>query len=253
MDRVSGYEPEGQRFESSPVRFLHSFVLSFHFLHVETKKDFVTILVHTFVSGPFSTNSYILELPGQNHVIMIDTPPGIDRKVEPFLESRNLVLQAIYLTHSHWDHTAGYLSLALHRSIPLFIHKEDEENLIHPGSDGLPAFIPIQPITVAHLLFDGETFSFGPLSFTVLHTPGHSHGSSCFYCKEEGLLFTGDTLFKGTYGNTSFPKSSPDLMRESLLFLASLPKNTRIFPGHGPQSRLSEEEGWIRKSFSSIL
>ena len=79
----------------------------------------------------------------------------------------------------------------------------------------------------------------------VIHTPGHSLGSVCFYYEKEGILLSGDTLFKGTMGNVSFPTSSPALMGETLLKLSRLPPATKVFPGHGLATTIGDEQSWM--------
>ncbi len=83
------------------------------------------------------------------------------------------------------------------------------------------------------------------LRFQVLHTPGHSVGSVCFYEPDHHLILTGDTLFKGAIGNLSFPTSQPFLMESSLAKLGRLPPDTRVFPGHGPSTTIKAESYWL--------
>ena len=120
----------------------------------------------------------------------------------------------------------------------------DQKNLINPGSDGLPFWEKIEGCSPDELIYDGQEIKLQEFSFTVLHTPGHSFGSCCFYFKKEDYLFSGDTLFQGTYGNISFPTSEPKKMKNSLHRLSTLPKETVVFPGHGLPT-IIEEEKWL--------
>ena len=95
---------------------------------------------------------------------------------------------------------------------------------------------------VGTLLSDGDIISFGQHQLLVLLTPGHSHGSCLFYCKEEGVVFSGDTLFRMSIGRTDFPEGSWQQMEQSLAKIAgTLPKDTVVYPGHGPQTTIADE------------
>ena len=90
-------------------------------------------------------------------------------------------------------------------------------------------------------LGENKTISFGSHTFKVMHTPGHSGGSVCFYCAEENVLFSGDTLFKGSIGRTDFPGGNMFQIISSLRELAQLPDATVVYPGHGPQTSIGFE------------
>ena len=90
---------------------------------------------------------------------------------------------------------------------------------------------------------EGDKIHLGNLEFEVIHTPGHTQGSTCLYCKEQDLLFSGDTLFKGTWGRTDLPTSSFPAIIESITNkLTVLPDDTIVYPGHGNITRIKEEE-----------
>ena len=90
---------------------------------------------------------------------------------------------------------------------------------------------------------EGDIIHLGNLEFKVIHTPGHTKGGTCLYCKEQALLFSGDTLFKGTWGRTDLPTSSfPDIIASITNKLATLPDETIVYPGHGKSTRIKEEE-----------
>ena len=149
------------------------------------------------------------------------------------------------LTHSHWDHTADAAAFK-ELGIPIFIHALDAENLKFPGSDGLPLLYPVQGVVSDQLIVDGQILTVGNMKLEVWHTPGHSPGGVCFYLKEEDLLISGDTLFKQAIGNLSFPTARPKLMWPSLKRLLTLPKKTRVIPGHGEETTIGAEEKWLR-------
>jgi glyoxylase-like metal-dependent hydrolase (beta-lactamase superfamily II) len=205
----------------------------------------MSIRIECLPSGPFHTNTYLLMSSSSNDAVVVDPSPNSAHELEALLKEHQKTLIAIWITHSHWDHTADCHALLTHRDIPVMVHRFDAENLIHPGSDGIPSWIPIHPLTSATLLNDGDILHVGSSSWKVIHTPGHSPGSVCLYNAKEGFLLSGDTLFKGTMGNISFPTSSPYLMGETLLKLSSLPPTTRVLPGHGPSTTIGNEQAWM--------
>ncbi len=176
---------------------------------------------------------------------IVDPAPRSFSLVESFLSEKGLKPQKILLTHSHWDHIAEAKAFKDHYAIPLYVHPLDAFNLEEPGADGLPYFIEIPPVTPDILLEEGMEIKIGMLNFRVIHTPGHSVGSVCFYEPNHQIVLTGDTLFKGTIGNLSFPTSQPFLMESSLAKLGRLPVKTRVFPGHGPSTTIGAESRWL--------
>ncbi len=156
----------------------------------------------------------------------------------------SLKIEKCLLTHSHWDHIAEAAILKNEFGIPLYIHEEDAPNLITPGTDGLPHLFPIKGVHPDHFLYNGEVIQLGDLKIQVIHTPGHTPGGVCFYIAQEKVLISGDTLFRGTIGNLSFTTARPHLMWESLKTLSKLPKETRVIPGHGPETTIGAES-WL--------
>jgi len=200
--------------------------------------------VKTFPLGPLETNCYVVSEPESQTAVVIDAPPGALALIPAFLKENGLSCAALLLTHSHTDHTADAKALKDELKTSLYIHKNDLENLESPGSDGLPLFCEVPPTSAEHLITEGETLTFGPLQFDVIHTPGHTLGGVCFYSPKEGLLFSGDTLFKGSIGRLDFPKADSEAMWTSLKKLEQLPKETTVYPGHGPSTTLGAES-WL--------
>lgn len=203
------------------------------------------ITIETFTSGPFATNAYLLVSPSKDLAAIIDPAPDSAKALLGYLDDHNLTLNKILLTHSHWDHIADTAVVkAKYPDVPVCIFPDDAPNLEAPGSDDLPCWISITGVKPDHLFKDGEIISVGALAFEVIHTPGHTPGGVCFYCKEHSFLFSGDTLFKGTIGNLSLPTARPQLMWSSLTKLSKLPRETVVYPGHGPKTTIGEEE-WL--------
>jgi glyoxylase-like metal-dependent hydrolase (beta-lactamase superfamily II) len=107
-----------------------------------------------------------------------------------------------------------------------------------------PTEIKIRPVPVAQELADGDLIKVGSRTLTVLHTPGHSPGSLCLYAPEAATLFSGDTLFAGTFGRYDLPGGDGEALRASLRRLAALPRRTAVLPGHGRATTIGDE-AWL--------
>jgi hydroxyacylglutathione hydrolase len=194
-------------------------------------------------AGPLLTNVYLLS--SQQEAVVVDPAPESEQVLSTILKERGLVLTAVWITHSHWDHIAGCRSLVDEYAVRVYVHKLDADNLLQPGSDGIPSFVSVRPVDGATYIADGDLLRCGSQEWIVMHTPGHSLGSVCFYNKQEGMLISGDTLFRGTMGNVSFPTSDPELMDETLHRLSQLPPETKVYPGHGPPTTIQRERSWM--------
>lgn len=202
------------------------------------------MILETFCLGPCATNSYLVACPVTHKAFVVDASQGSAPLIQKALQRQNLVLEKIFLTHSHWDHIADAKKLSTLTHAPLLIHELDAPNLIHPGKDGLPLFFAIEGIAPSDYLKEGDILTVGKLTIHILHTPGHSPGGICLYLPKEELLFSGDTLFQGTMGRIDFPTSKAEDMWRSLKKLAELPPLTKVFPGHGDPTSIGNEP-WI--------
>lgn len=212
------------------------------------------MILEVFPSGPLETNAYLLACEITKHAAVIDVPFESSNALLQRSKELSLTIDMILLTHSHWDHIAEVAELKEKLNIPVFVHQEDAENLKNPGSDRLPLFFPLKGVKPDEYLVDGQELTIGKLTMTVIHTPGHSPGSVCFFLASEKILISGDTLFHGTIGNLSLPTARPDSMWGSLRKLASLPADTTVFPGHGEKTTIGAEK-WIanaQKNFPGI-
>ena len=205
-------------------------------------------LLQTIPSGPFLTNAYLIACLKTGACAIIDPSPGSKDLLIHEIETKGLTPLCIILTHSHWDHIADVHALSCHfPSCKVLVQEEDAPNLMSPGADLLPLPLPIEAHRPDLLLHEGDIIHVGELLLEVLHTPGHSPGSICLYVKKEGLLFSGDTLFKRSIGNLSFPTSDKKRMWPSLEKLCLLPKETQVFPGHGESTTLANES-WLSRA-----
>ncbi len=202
--------------------------------------------IESFSLGPFSTNCYFIS--DVHDAILIDPGQNALSELKKKYHLSSGHISAIWLTHSHWDHILGLRECQEFFDVPIYIHPLDRKNIEEPGSDGVPCFSKVAAVhRDIHPLEEGMTLKVGKYSIEVIHTPGHSPGSVCFYCQEQKVLFSGDTLFKGSIGNLSLPTGEPAKMWHSLEKLAILPSDTKIFPGHGPVTIL-KDENWIHQA-----
>jgi|694.fasta_scaffold49778_5 hydroxyacylglutathione hydrolase len=202
------------------------------------------MLVQTFPSGPLETNAYVAACAKTKKAAIIDPAPDSFESISEYLDSQHLIPDKILLTHSHWDHIADASFFKKHYAIPVYIHVEDVPNLKEPGADGLPCWIDIEGVIPDGYLQEKDPIDVGMIVFKVLHTPGHTPGSVCLYSEGDAVLFSGDTLFRGSIGKLSFPTSKPNLMWPSLQKLAKLPSNTKVYPGHGADTTIGQES-WL--------
>ena len=202
------------------------------------------MIVEKFPAGPLNTNSYLIACKKTSQAAIIDPALGSFDPLMEIIQKQNLVLEKILLTHSHLDHFAdAHLFLSSTKAL-LFVHELDRLNVENPGSDGLGLFMPVKPAKVAGLLHALDKITIGTFQAIVLHTPGHSPGSVCFYFPNQNLIFSGDTLFKGSFGNLSFPGCCKKDMNQSLANLKKLPKQTLVYPGHGDNTTIGNES-WL--------
>ena len=199
------------------------------------------MLLKQFTAGPLATHAYFIGCEAKKIGMFIDPAPG---SADMLLDAaQGFDVQGIYLTHSHWDHIGDVAKL----NLPTFVHKLDAPNLEKPGIDGLPLAMPIEGASPTSFLENSQKISVGDIEFEVIFTPGHSPGGVSFYFKSENVLISGDTLFCASFGNVSFPTSKPDAMWKSLKTLSQLPKETKVYPGHGDNTTIGNEH-WLEKA-----
>ena len=190
-----------------------------------------------------STNCYIIFDEESKETIVIDPAGDVDKIVE-MIEILNGNLKYIYLTHCHGDHIAGVTALKERCGGKILIHRGDSEGLNNPninlsGYIGLPE-IELEPDS---RIDDEDLIHLGNLEFKVIHTPGHTKGGTSLYCDSEKCLFSGDTLFRGTWGRTDLPTGSlEDIMYSISNKLMKLPDETIVYPGHGKSTMIQDEK-----------
>ena len=190
------------------------------------------------------TNCYIVQDEESKEAMVID-PGGEADKVIDMLNILDAHLKYIYLTHCHADHIGAVSILKKEKGGKILIHRYDAEGL-YDDSIRLGSYIgmdiPIE-LEADSRVDDGDLIHIGKLEFKVIHTPGHTKGGSSLYCEKEKLLFSGDTIFRGTWGRTDLPTSNFDEIMESITKkILILPDETIIYPGHGKSTKVIEEK-----------
>ena len=193
------------------------------------------------------TNCYIMQDEETKEAICID-PGGEINKIEEMLEILKAKLKYIYLTHSHLDHIEKAEELKEKYSGEILISRLGEEN-INNSEINLSNMIGKDIYTkVDARVDDKDILHIGNIELEVILTPGHTNDGTSLYCKEEGIVFTGDTLMYMGYGRTDFPTGSTRELKKSLKKLFLLPDDTFIYPGHGIATTIGDEKNRNSKS-----
>jgi hydroxyacylglutathione hydrolase len=193
--------------------------------------------------GPLQTNVHVLGDEASREAIAIDTAiPSLDW-IAAELAARSWTLKLIVSTHGHWDHTGDNAAVASATGAEIGVHPLDRDMLVHPSPQWAPFDIP--PSVPAVELAEGGVVRFGAIRLTVLHTPGHTPGSVSLLSADDGLLFSGDTLFAGGWGRIDLPGGSAEAIVESLARLAGLEPIIGVLPGHGAATTIRRELPWL--------
>jgi len=199
------------------------------------------VILKTLVVGPIAANCYIVGSESTKAGIIID--PGDEaEEILKGVKDLGLDIKLIALTHGHMDHIGALKEVKEATGAEVAMHSDDAESL-QGQSQSLGAmfglFYPAPP-SPDRLLKDGDSLDVGNLHFSVLHTPGHTPGGICLL--GQGVVFTGDTLFNYGIGRTDLPGSSyKQLMNGIHTKLMTLPDDTVVYPGHGPETTIGAE------------
>jgi glyoxylase-like metal-dependent hydrolase (beta-lactamase superfamily II) len=197
----------------------------------------------TRVVGPVATNLHLLADERTREAIAIDTAIPSLAWIAETLAARDWTLKLIVSTHGHWDHIGDNARVSDHTGAPIAVHPLDADRLSDPHPLWAPFDIP--PSVPAVELAEGGEIRFGSIRLQVLHTPGHTAGSVCLLAPEAGLLFSGDTLFAGSFGRVDLPGGDAIAMVESLDRLRGLDDPLAVLPGHGPPTTIGRERPWL--------
>ena len=188
------------------------------------------VKIHTLTLGAYQTNCYIIHEESSHTCCVVD--PGYTPEVVlDYLQEKGLRLEAILLTHGHFDHVGGVRTLAAETDCDVYLCPEDL---------GMPSMMTAGPLYYTHTYTEGTQLQLAGLTIRVLHTPGHTPGSVCLLIGN--ALISGDTLFAGSCGRTDLPGGNWSAILSSLGRLARLEADLTVYPGHGESTTLAWEK-----------
>jgi len=200
--------------------------------------------IRILTCGVLETNAYLFGLDTDKGVILLDAPQGCFDRVRAVLGETGRRLEAVFITHAHFDHIQdiGYFA---ETSTPIYAHSALQNEIANPQDFdmiGLPSYEhPKGEISV--LLAGGDKVSVAGLEIKVLEVPGHTGDSLAYYIPSHSLCFVGDLIFRDSVGRTDLPGGDFDQLAESIQTkIYSLDDSTIIYPGHGPSTRVGSEK-----------
>lgn len=199
------------------------------------------INLKVIVLGMVHTNCYVISNQNIGQAIVID-PADNAPVIYKYLQDNDMKCGAILLTHGHFDHIMAASELSEATGVSVYAHEAEAALLMDPGmnaSSDVGKEIRLEPDV---LLKDGEKVELAGFDIGVIHTPGHTAGGTCYYFKDYGMLFSGDTLFYGDIGRTDLPTGSFNDLKTSIRNkLMPLKDDVRVYPGHGRPTTIGHE------------
>lgn len=199
------------------------------------------VKIKTLVLGMVKTNCYIVNASSSKEAVVID-PADDASKIYDYLKKNDLVCKRIILTHGHFDHITGASQLKELTGAYVYAHENEAKVLRDPeinASTHMGYEVSLEP---DYFFTDMEEFEAAGLKWQVLYTPGHTEGGACYYLKDEGIVFCGDTLFYESIGRTDLPTGNYDRLIESINNKLMVMKDeTEVYPGHGRPTTVGHE------------
>lgn len=200
--------------------------------------------LHVLPSGPIYTNAYLLTEPGVGDAVLVDTPGGIWPQVEPLLAQERCRLREIWITHGHWDHTLGGAEVVAATQARVRAHRDDQLLIEQPELMEM-FMIPgdrLGPMKIDEFVAQGQRWTILGQTVEVRHVPGHCPGNVLFYLAAAKMAFVGDALFHSGVGRTDLPGGSMEVLERSIRDqIFTLPEETVVYPGHGPETTVGAE------------
>lgn len=198
--------------------------------------------IQTYVVGPVQTNCYFAINDDTKEVLIID-PGASAKQLAEKVKEQGLKPVAILLTHGHFDHILAAEAIRDRYQIPIYACQKEEKTLQDPKINLTAYHMDSYTLKADVYLTDLQVVELAGFSVQMIETPGHTVGSCCYYLKDEGVLFSGDTVFCGSVGRTDFPEGSTAAIGESLhRLLDALPDDTEVYPGHDASTTIGYEK-----------
>lgn len=189
--------------------------------------------------GPLQENCWLVADVESRKAVLVD-PGDEPAALLAAVDASGCTLDAIWLTHAHFDHVGGVAGIIAQRPVPIWVHPADAFFYENAASNAARWGVVIDnPPPADHDLAEGGRVQLGDYQFDVWHLPGHAPGHVAFI--GHGLCFSGDVLFAGSIGRTDLPLCDPTAMHQSLMRMATLGVETRVFPGHGVATTIGRE------------
>lgn len=194
-------------------------------------------------AGPILTNCYIIIDNNNGIALIVDSAFDSSDLLFEILDKHKVKLEAIILTHSHWDHAGDAHELKKRTGALVMVHKDDEYRLLEPNKNTImPLPFVLESVAPDKYLNHSDQLMFGDYEFEVRHSPGHTEGSICLVNHKEKIVFAGDTLFNQSIGRTDLPGGSSDKILQSINEqLMTLDDDYKVYSGHGPATTIGDE------------
>jgi glyoxylase-like metal-dependent hydrolase (beta-lactamase superfamily II) len=203
--------------------------------------------IASFTFNPFQENTYVVSNSITHECAIIDPgcfEPREQRELKQFIDSNGLTPVQLINTHCHIDHILGNDWVMSNYQLPLHLHRD--ELFTYRDANKWTAMFGMPPLVIPDTIIPvepGDEFSIVGVSCKVLYTPGHSVASLSFYFPENGWLIAGDVLFRESIGRTDLPGGNFDTLISSIRTkLFTLPDDTMVYSGHGPQTTIGHEK-----------
>jgi hydroxyacylglutathione hydrolase len=196
-----------------------------------------------FTVGPVQENCFIVRSAGSDRAVIVDPGEESERLIEALGALGITTVEAILLTHTHFDHVGAVAPMARATGAPVYC-PELEVQVLANINDYVrwPGFGPFESYDADHTVKGGETLELAGMTFDVIFTPGHSPGHVTYAAREEGALFSGDVLFQGSVGRVDLPGGDwPTLLASIEALLDTYPDETVVHPGHMGLTTLGQE------------
>lgn len=198
--------------------------------------------VAMFTVGPLQENCFVLRADAEARTAVIVDPGEEADKLIAGIEAMGVSIEAILLTHTHFDHVGAVAPVARATGAPVYVPVLEREILADINSYVFPGMGPFESWEAEHTVAGGEHLSLAGLELDVIFTPGHSPGHVTFACPDHGVLASGDVLFESSVGRSDLPGGDHNVLMQSIAgLLAAYPDETTVLPGHMGTTTLGRE------------